>query len=87
MRFSSVPMLEEGLSFLRFKVSDSVEVLDDPLARWACLRVDRMREGLRMIRLFDALGRRSDGILFARVMKTVVDGVVGEVIRVAVGLR
>jgi len=27
-----------------------------------------------MIRLFDALGRRSDAILFARVMKTVVDG-------------
>jgi len=38
MRFSSVPMLEKGLSFLRFKVSNSVEVLDDPLAGWACLR-------------------------------------------------
>jgi len=74
IRFSSVPMMEESLSFLRFKISDRVEMRDDPLAGWACLRLDRVREGFRMIRFFDAQSRRSDGVLFVRIAKTVVDG-------------
>lgn len=70
LRFSAVPMLEETLSFLRFKVSNKAEMREDPLAAWACLRLDRVKEGFRMIRFFDAKSQQSDGVLFVRITKT-----------------
>jgi len=74
LRFSAVQMLEESLTFLRFKVSDNVDMREDPLAAWACIRLDRVREGFRLIRFFDAQSQKSDGVLFVRITKSLVSG-------------
>ncbi|KAL6352258.1 hypothetical protein LRP88_14463 [Fusarium phalaenopsidis] len=44
------------LSFLRFKVVDDQKSFVQPLLGWACIRLDRLREGYRVIELFDVQG-------------------------------
>lgn len=43
--------------------------LHDDLAAWACFRLDRLRPGYRTVRLFDANGVLSKGVLFVKVQK------------------
>jgi hypothetical protein len=45
----------------------------DPLAAWACVRLNRLRSGYRLVRLLDAQGSgvESRGMLLIRVMKTI----------------
>lgn len=74
VRFGSVAVDEEALSFLRIKVNDDVEFGRNELAGWACVRLDRLGEGIRMIRLFDAHGQLSEGMVLIRVLKKIVTG-------------
>jgi hypothetical protein len=41
----------------------------DPLAGWACIRLDRLMEGYRLVHLRDAEGRESKGLLFLNISK------------------
>ncbi|KAL1960718.1 hypothetical protein VTO42DRAFT_6548 [Malbranchea cinnamomea] len=68
LQFPSAPGVLEELSFLRVKVKDD-EIGRDDLAAWACIRLDRLRQGFRFIRLFDTKGRPSSGVLLVRISK------------------
>ncbi|ODH28211.1 hypothetical protein ACO22_03981 [Paracoccidioides brasiliensis] len=70
LQFLSVPVSLEELSFLRVKVKDD-EIGRDDLAAWACIRLDRLRQGYRFIRLFDTKGRESPGILLVKISKQI----------------
>ncbi|PGH09665.1 hypothetical protein AJ79_05631 [Helicocarpus griseus UAMH5409] len=68
IKFEKVSASFEELSFLRIKVKDD-EFGKDDLAAWACIRLDRLRQGFRFIRLFDTKGRESPGVLLVRITK------------------
>ena len=53
----------------RFKIQDD-EFGKDDLAAWACIRLDRLRDGYRFVRLLDANGDRSRGILLVKITKS-----------------
>lgn len=71
--FKDVPVDEEALSFLRFKIEDDIELRPDDTAAWACYRLDRVNTGIRIIRLFTKHGALSDGFILVRVTKTLRD--------------
>lgn len=41
----------------------------DPVAAWACVRLDRLRRGYRLVDLTDCKGNASGGKLFVRIDK------------------
>ena len=45
------------------------ELGKDDLSAWACVRLDRLQEGVRVVRLFDSEGNPSRGVLLVRVSK------------------
>ena len=54
----------------RFKVEDaSGSYLHKAFVAWACIRLDRLRQGYRIIELMNTKGKRSDGRLFVKVEK------------------
>ena len=53
---------------LRFKIKDD-EIGRDPLAAWACIRLDRLREGHRLLHLHDCTGTKTGGILLVNIVK------------------
>ncbi|KAL8653279.1 MAG: hypothetical protein Q9226_003915 [Calogaya cf. arnoldii] len=69
MDFGNVSAVVEELSFLRFKIQDD-EFGKDDLAAWACIRLDRLKEGYRFVRLLDANGDRSRGVLLVKISKS-----------------
>ena len=65
---------EDGLMlcFLaRFKIQDD-EIGKDDLAAWACIRLDRLRSGYRIVRLLDANSTASQGILLVKIEKSII---------------
>lgn len=52
----------------RFKVKDH-ELGRDSLAAWACIRLTRLREGYRLIRLSDCSGMDCGAAILVRVTK------------------
>ncbi|KAL2141364.1 hypothetical protein VTI28DRAFT_2494 [Corynascus sepedonium] len=66
LNFEGVPGVVPELSFVRFLVRDD-EVGRDSLAAWACVRVDRLREGYRFVHLVDAEGVETEGTLLVKV--------------------
>ncbi|KAJ5198263.1 uncharacterized protein N7498_007380 [Penicillium cinerascens] len=56
--FPTVAGVVEELSFLRFKIKDD-EIGRDALAAWACIRLDRLREGYRLVHLHDVTGEKT----------------------------
>lgn len=64
-------MDDESLTFLRFKVEDQIDLHPDEFVAWACLRLDRLQQGVRLVQLYDALGKLSDGFLLVKISKTV----------------
>ncbi|MCJ1479658.1 hypothetical protein MMC13_008344 [Lambiella insularis] len=69
MDFTGIADVVEELSFVRFKIEDDC-VGKDRLGAWACIRLDRLRDGLRFVHLFDARGIESRGILLIKTSKT-----------------
>jgi hypothetical protein len=53
----------------RFKVEDN-KVMQDDLAAWACIRLDRLQPGYRFISLLDENGNATPGILLVKIEKT-----------------
>ena len=74
LTFRDVLVDEEELCFLRLKVVDDVTLGKDSLAAWACIRLDRLKTGLRMVRLWDWGGKGVGGLLLVRVEKVVRGG-------------
>ncbi|OQE29459.1 hypothetical protein PENSTE_c002G07399 [Penicillium steckii] len=68
LEFPTVTSVVEKLSFLRFKIKDD-EIGRDSLAAWACIRLDRLREGYRLVHLLDCTGEKTGGILLVRIAK------------------
>ncbi|EEU35876.1 uncharacterized protein NECHADRAFT_35018 [Fusarium vanettenii 77-13-4] len=59
---------QELTCFIRFKVVDVQKSLAaPPLLGWACIRLDRLREGYRLIELSDARGRVTSGVLLVKI--------------------
>ncbi|KAI6567309.1 hypothetical protein MCOR04_008633 [Pyricularia oryzae] len=72
LRFSAIDGVVEELSFLSFTVRDD-ELGRDDLAAWACVRLDRLRAGYRIIRLLDGKGMKSDGLVLVKISKSIYD--------------
>ncbi|KAJ5425735.1 hypothetical protein N7465_000805 [Penicillium sp. CMV-2018d] len=70
LEFPTVTGIIEELSFLRIKIKDD-EIGRDPLAAWACIRLDRLREGYRLIHLHQCAGEKSGGVLLVNIVKQV----------------
>ncbi|KAL8798563.1 MAG: hypothetical protein Q9182_006560 [Xanthomendoza sp. 2 TL-2023] len=69
--FLDVPGVAEELSFVRFKIQDD-EIGKDDLAAWACIRLDRLKEGYRFVQLLNASGNMSRGMLLVKISKSLV---------------
>lgn len=52
----------------RFKVKDH-ELCRDSLAAWACIKLNRLREGYRLLHLYDCAGIDCGGAILVRVTK------------------
>lgn len=68
LRFDKIPGVVPALSFVRFLVMDD-EIGRDSLAAWACVRIDRLREGFRFVHLINAQGVATEGAVLVRVEK------------------
>ncbi|KIW10083.1 hypothetical protein PV08_11043 [Exophiala spinifera] len=66
--FPLVSDVAEELSFLRLKVKNC-QIGKDSLIAFACLRLDRLRQGYRFIHLLDDRGVRSEGRILAKIEK------------------
>lgn len=55
----------------RFKVEDNSIYFRGAFAAWACVRLDRLRQGYRFVDLYDTKGKLSMGKLFVRIEKVV----------------
>lgn len=71
LEFKAIPGVVEELSFVRFIVRDDEAFRRDDLAAWACVRLDRLRLGYRFVRMMDAKGQETEGVLVVKVMKKV----------------
>ena len=67
--FRGIPGVVPELSFVRFLVKDNEMMQRDDLAAWACVRLDRLREGYRFVHLMDTKGLETEGVLLVRVEK------------------
>lgn len=52
----------------RFKIKDD-EIGRDPLAAWACIRLNRLRTGYRLVHLHDCAGEKTGGVLLVKIVK------------------
>ncbi|KAK4455796.1 PLC-like phosphodiesterase [Podospora aff. communis PSN243] len=69
LKFKKIPGVVPELSFVRFLVRDD-QIGRDALAAWACVRLDRLREGYRFVHLLDWNGMETEGVILVRVSKT-----------------
>jgi len=70
MNFQGIEDIVEELSFLRFKIHDD-EIGPDRMAAWACIRLDRLQQGYRIINLLDSNSVLTTGILLVKIEKNV----------------
>ncbi|KAK0621270.1 PLC-like phosphodiesterase [Bombardia bombarda] len=68
LSFAGIPGVVPELSFVRFLVRDD-ELGRDTLAAWACVRVDRLRQGYRFVHLLDAGGVETSAVVLVKVGK------------------
>ncbi|RKF62734.1 1-phosphatidylinositol 4,5-bisphosphate phosphodiesterase 1 [Erysiphe neolycopersici] len=68
MNFHIHGHIQEDLSFFRFKIKDS-RYLQDVLAAWACIRLDRLQSGYRLVRLLDTKSQETSGLLLVIIDK------------------
>lgn len=71
LRFERIPGVVPELSFVRFLVRDD-SIGRDQLAAWACVRVDRLRQGYRFVHLMDCEGMETEAVVLVRVSKKLV---------------
>ncbi|RDW66987.1 phosphoinositide phospholipase C-1 [Coleophoma crateriformis] len=69
LEFMGIPKVVEELSFIRFKIEDK-NYVNDTLAAWACIRIDRLQHGYRFVNLLNAKGQPTEGLLLIKIEKT-----------------
>ncbi|EAU38438.1 conserved hypothetical protein [Aspergillus terreus NIH2624] len=69
IQFPTVSGIVDELTFIRFKVKDD-EFGRDSMAAWACIKLNHLQEGYRLIHLCDCAGSASGGSLLVRITKT-----------------
>jgi hypothetical protein len=67
-RISLPRRITDLLRFIRFKIKDD-EIGRDQLAAWTCIRLDRLREGYRLVHLHDCTGEKTGGVLLVNITK------------------
>lgn len=67
LSFKGVKRVAVDTAFLRFKVQDDEPLRRDELLGWACVRLGRVRDGVRVVRLLDSEGNESGGRLLVKV--------------------
>ncbi|KIX01507.1 uncharacterized protein Z518_09233 [Rhinocladiella mackenziei CBS 650.93] len=65
----NVPDVVDQLSFFRLKVKDDRSIGKDHLLAWACIRLDRLQSGYRIIHLLDSTGMPSVGAMLVHISK------------------
>ncbi|KAI7116640.1 hypothetical protein KC352_g33989, partial [Hortaea werneckii] len=63
LQFEGVEDADPELSFVRIKVMDDVSYQKDRLLGWACYRLDRFPQGLRLLRLKGEDAKANSGTL------------------------
>lgn len=61
LHFEDVAIEEPELVFVRFKLVHDIEMGRDDVAGWACVRLVRLRQGLRMLRVRNCEGVEGQG--------------------------
>ncbi|KAM0513045.1 hypothetical protein ACHAPE_008252 [Trichoderma viride] len=56
LQFRNIPKVVEELSFIRFKVEGTSHTVSPPCLAWACIRLDRLQQGYRFVRLYNKRG-------------------------------
>jgi hypothetical protein len=56
------------VSWHRLKIQDD-KMGRDGLSAWACIRLDRLKQGYRFVHLLDARGMESSGVLLVKLTK------------------
>ena len=69
--FKGIAGVVPPLTFVRFTVRDDEFVRDD-LSAWACVRLDRLRSGVRFVHLMDVEGRLTKGVVLVKIEKGLV---------------
>ncbi|KAK3944680.1 PLC-like phosphodiesterase [Diplogelasinospora grovesii] len=69
LKFVTIPGVVPELCFVRFLVRDDERLARDELAAWACVRLDRLRQGYRFVHLLDSRGMKTDGVVLVKVTK------------------
>ena len=72
LRFGRVSGVVPELAFLRFTVRDDEFARRDDLAGWACVRLDRVRSGYRVVRLLGCGGEATLGVVLVKISKNLV---------------
>ncbi|KAI0419013.1 PLC-like phosphodiesterase [Xylaria grammica] len=70
--FKGIPKIEDSLSFVRFRVEHDESLfinLKETFAGWACIRLDRLATGFRLIPLLDPHGCETKGVLLVNISK------------------
>ncbi|KKA26628.1 hypothetical protein TD95_002934 [Thielaviopsis punctulata] len=69
VEFQSIGGIVEEMTFVRFTVRDD-EIGSDDLAAWACIRLDRLKQGWRFVHLLDADGMLTQGAILVKITKS-----------------
>jgi phosphatidylinositol phospholipase C, delta len=68
LNFVAFPKQQKLTEIYRFKVEDA-KVMQDDLAAWQCIRLDRLQQGYRFVNLLDEKGSATAGLLMVKVEK------------------
>lgn len=55
----------------RFKIMDDETLSRDDMIAWACFRLSRLQQGIRLLRLYDEQCQPTEGVLLVRISKNV----------------
>lgn len=71
----SIPKAQALTFPCRFSVENTSSLfrIRDQCTSWACIRLDRLQEGYRLIKLKDLGGNLTEGMLLVKIEKTIVD--------------
>lgn len=58
----------------RIKLLHDDTLSRDDLIAWACFRISRLQQGVRVVHFFDTEGKRTNGSLLVKINKRVVPG-------------
>ena len=61
-----------NLPTCRIKIEDAEKYAKDRVAAWACIKLDRLQQGYRFVKLTDAKGIATPGLLLVKIEKTLV---------------